>query len=206
MPFQQKVVGYSWTDGTPDAVGSDDHAGVYADKGTFELKVTSSGSEQHVLKLYIGAFCKTAALTAVAGKHTASKTLPRWMPEPTPCDHTGGALNVMFEVMFTGDLSVTWQVVKTTGGKESDEESDGNLTWQAAALAVSTNATACALNEGVCISDPQVLAKGSTVDLSAMGKLDWVHYGVTTSKAVAPFFQEAKEGGPRALKASLVGV
>ena len=110
LPFQQKAVGYSWKGGTPEVVGTDEHSGVYADEGTFELKVTSSGSAPHVLRLWAGAFCKAATLTAVAGKQTASKTLPRWKPEPTPCDHSNGTLNIMWEVTFTGDLTLTWKV------------------------------------------------------------------------------------------------
>ena len=92
--------------------------------------------------------------------------------------------------------------VAAADDKESDDESDGNLTWQSAALCLSTS-TACT-SGAVCISDPQVMASGSKVDLSAVGTLDWIHWGIP--KAVGPFFTETKAGGPGALEASLLSV
>ena len=239
------TVGYSWADGSPDASGSRISSGVYADEGRFQLKVAaaeqqeqlgrrSSGgsSKLHVLRLYVGAFCRGATLTAVAGAHTASKKLPRFKPLPAPCEHGTGTLNVMFEVTFSGKLTLTWQQdasssghtaqeessPKSGGGDGSDEESDGNLTWQSAALDVRTNSSACAAS-AVCISDPQVLPKGSNTDLTKVGGVDWVHWGglghgreLITAKGGegggagprAPWYAEEKLKGPGLLRASLV--
>ena len=71
-----------------------------------------------------------------------------------------------FEVTFTGRLTLTWQQASSgqdisNCGSGGDEESDGNLTWQSVALAVSST-NACPTGT-VCIADPQLLQTALTL-------------------------------------------
>ena len=171
---------FNWTDGSPpNAVARDVCTGVYAPYG-FRLGVNASDNQSHVLSLFVGAFCWGARLTATTSSgQTESKTIGT----APVCQHTPAATqNVVWRVTFSGPLTLTWARDRSEGRdgggqqeEEEEEEEEGNLTWQAAALALSPDSThSCP--SGFCVADAQ-RTTGDGVDLTASGTVDWAHWG-----------------------------
>ena len=180
------TVAYSWSGGTPDATGTAVRTGVFSYSRGFQLQVepSSDSSQAQLLRLYVGSYCRTATLKAVSGQHTASKTLKRFDPT-APCSHETGTVNAVFQVTFTGELTLTWK----SSPADDEEAEEGNLTWQSVTLQAANSTSSCAAG-ALCVSEPTALPAGSKVDLSAEGSLGWSHWGGVHA-------QEA-QGGPAA--------
>ena len=193
---------YSWSDGTPDLAASRASTGAYW-PGSFELQAKVEAGQRRTLSLYVGTFCWGAKLTATAGTKVVSRVV-----KPAPaCAHAPDATqNLVFEITFTGPLSVTWERDGGGGGgggADGEDDEDGNLTWQSAALAHAT-ATSCAV--GLCVAEPQPTP--AVTDLTAAGEIDWAHWGGDgargAGKAKAPWLAEGKAGGGGTLVASMM--
>ena len=138
--------------------------------------------------------------TVESSKTVVQKTTPR----------TGaGSVNVVFEISWRkGPLKLVFKQAGRTdeerAGKEEDDDRDcgPNITWQSAAVSALAG---CPDGAAICIKDPTILSKA--VDLSEVGKIDWVHWGGGTGAAPAAgssvWSPVTKASGPGLLKASL---
>ena len=139
-------------------------------------------------------------LTTGAG-HTMSKTLP----PASVCAHAPAATqNVLWRVTFTGSLTLTW--TRNSFGSLVREQEEGNLTWQAASLAVASPTARHACPSGLCIDEP-VSTTGKNVDLTVLGPVDWTHWGgVVSGGEVAPWYVDVKDrSGGSIFDVSLLG-
>ena len=194
-------VSFSWTDGSPpNTIANDVHTGVYAPLG-FRLNVNMTNNQSHVLSLFVGAFCWGGQVTATTSNGLTESKMIRRAPV---CQHTPAATqNVVWRVTFTGPLTLTWTRGNSAGHdqeEEKDEEEEGNLTWQAASLALAPGSTPHTCPIGLCIADPEATT-GESVGLSALGTVDWVHWGGVTSGGAStgelssPWHADSKQRG-----------
>lgn len=183
-----------------------------------------------VLTVRVGVFCTAGKLTVsmpgVSGEVAPATIVVPPTKTPTAACRAQGAdaatKNVAIAIYYTpttehSSLAVAWMPsaaaavaarsdaaeagASEAGADTHDEaeegEGEGNITFQSATLALAPPGAKCDPNT-ICIQSPTAAA--GTVNLTAEGHLDWVHFGGTganpgagTASLPAPLFPERKK-------------
>ena len=182
---------YSWRGGQPTASATAVHSGVFSYTRTFQLDVQMASGTVY---LYVGAHQAAGTLTATV---KSSKTV---VQKTTP--HSASSVNVVFEISWrSGPIRLRYSQAAPAsaddhpGGrhvrnnhagaesnyteKDENKEDGDNITWQSAALAPAPKG-GCSDGATICMKDPTVMGS-KAIDLSAIGSIDWVHWGGVVS-------------------------